>query len=211
MRAVIFANGALNHHPNLAAEDLVIAADGGGRHCLALGVQPAIVIGDLDSLNPDEQALLRAGGAEIRRYPERKDFTDLELALLAAREAGAGEILILGALGLRWDQTLANLLLAASQPGVRVRLEDGSQEFHFIKAGEPLELAGQPGDVVSLVPLAGPAAEITTGELEYPLKDECLEFGSSRGVSNRMLGERATITIGSGLLACVHTRQAARP
>jgi thiamine pyrophosphokinase len=129
--------------------------------------------------------------------------------LQAARLAGAEETLVLGGLGMRWDQTVANLMLAASQPGLRVRLEDGNQEFDFLEGAGSLELSGQAGDTVSLIPLAAGAAGITTEGLEYPLRGESLPFGTSRGVSNRMLAERAVVTIKQGLLLCVHTRREA--
>ncbi len=99
MRAVIFANGSLNSPVRLSPEDFIIAADGGTRHCLALGLVPAVVIGDLDLLTPADLETLKARGTRILQFPVRKDFTDLELALQHARTSGADEILILGALG----------------------------------------------------------------------------------------------------------------
>ncbi len=89
MRAVIFANGSLNLPVALSPGDFIIAADGGAQHCLALGLIPAVVIGDLDSLTPADLEALEAQGAEIVQFPARKDFTDLELALKHARSSGA--------------------------------------------------------------------------------------------------------------------------
>jgi thiamine pyrophosphokinase len=205
LRAVIFANGQLTTPPAIQPGDLVIAADGGGRHCLALGIQPHVVIGDFDSLTPSELERLETGGAELVRFPERKDFTDLELALKLAQERGADEVRIIAALGDRWDQTLANLLLPASDwlAPQRVSLVDGAQEILWARHGERLELRGQPGDTVSLVPLVGDAGGINTWELEYPLHDEPLQFGSTRGISNVLIAERAYVSLQAGLLLCV--------
>jgi len=215
LRAVIFANGILNDpRQTLAAlqpGDTLIAADGGARHCMELGLTPAVVIGDFDSLSDEELARLEADGAQVVRYPARKDFTDLELALQHAVTLGAEEILIFAALGARWDQTLANLLLPAA-PGmemVRIRLLDGPQEIILLRAGEAHFLDGQAGDTVSLVPLGGHAHGITTTGLEYPLTDGTLYFGATRGISNVMLGEQATVRLESGLLLCtiIHERE----
>lgn len=207
MRAVIFANGILNPPVRLSPGDLIIAADGGARHCLDLGLVPAVVIGDLDSLTPAELESLRSQGAKIVQFPVRKDFTDLELALQHARSSGADEILILGALGARWDQTLANVALPAAFPELAIQLADGNQEFFYLRAGKTITVTGRPGDTLSLVPLGGEARGITTDHLEYPLHDENLPLGSTRGVSNVLIAERARISLRSGILLCVVTRQ----
>jgi thiamine pyrophosphokinase len=208
LRAVIFANGTLNNASQtlaaLQAGDLLIAADGGARHCLALGLTPEVVIGDFDSLSAEELAQLERDGAQVVRYPMRKDFTDLELALKHAISLGANEILVFAALGARWDQTLANLLLPAA-PGLEqvcIRLLDGPQEIILLRAGETHLLSGQVGDIVSLVPLGGHARGITTTGLEYPLTDGMLYFGATRGISNVMLGDQATVRLEEGLLLC---------
>ena len=208
MRAVIFANGTLNDpHQIMAAlqpGDLVIAADGGARHCHTLGLLPAVVVGDFDSISKDELAQLEGNGVQVVRYPSRKDFTDLELALQHAVSQNAEEILVFAALGARWDQTLANLLLPAA-PGLEhvcIRLLDGPQEIALLRAGETHTLRGQPGDIVSLIPLGGHAYGITTTGLEYPLADGALYFGATRGISNVMLDEQATVRLKDGLLLC---------
>jgi thiamine pyrophosphokinase len=214
LRAVIFANGVLNDASTARAAvrsgDLVIAADGGSRHCRELGLKPAILIGDFDSLGSAELAAFEMAGSEIIRHPARKDFTDLELALRHARDLGASEIVVIAALGERWDQTLANLLLpaAADLSGVRISLLDGPQEIMLLRGNddrsEPahIELGGQPGDTVSLIPLGGDARGITTHGLEYPLADETLFFGNTRGLSNVMLGETASVYLKEGVLLC---------
>jgi len=203
LRAVIFANGWFNQLPTLRPDDLLIAADGGARLCLSLGLQPDIVIGDFDSLNEKELAALKAGGSEIIQFPTRKDFTDLELALRHARQLGVDEVLILAALGARWDQTMANLLLPAAFPFVAISLVDGKQEIHFLRGEAKLEIHGQPGDTVSLIPLSGNARNILTQNLEYPLTKESLLFGSTRGISNVLLKESASISLQSGQLLVV--------
>lgn len=203
MRAVIFANGWLNQPTALRADDLLIAADGGARHCLELGLHPTAVIGDLDSLSEAELSKLETAGAKIITYPRRKDYTDLELALNYALDLGADEILILAALGARWDQTIANILLPTAFSTIPIKLIDGGQEIFFLRAGEQLEIYGQPGDTVSLIPLTGSAHGISSQNLEYPLEGDSLHFGSTRGISNVMLTSRARVSLQQGLLLCI--------
>jgi thiamine pyrophosphokinase len=205
LRAVIFANGKMSRSNTVRPDDLIIAADGGASHCASLGLRPDVVIGDLDSLDPDEQHSLREAEIEIIQHPRRKDFTDLELAIQYAKEQGLREIVILGALGARWDQTIANVLLPAAFSAMRIRIVDGAHEFIFIHPQERVEVCGSPGDLVSLIPLAGDAHGITTENLEYPLSSGDLSFGSTRGVSNVLLKDCASITLEEGLLLCIVT------
>jgi len=203
LRAVIFANGSLNPPVALLPGDFIIAADGGARHCLALGLQPAVVIGDLDSLTQADMQALKFQGAEIIQFPVRKDVTDLELALSHAQSLKLDEILVLGALGARWDQTLANVVLPAAFPELNIRLVDGNQEFFYLRAGETLTVSGCPGDTLSLIPLGADAQGITTDKLEYPLTGEKLPLGSTRGISNVLLEDEAQISLCAGFLLCV--------
>ena len=209
MRAIIFANGEFpdpqGAYNLLRPDDLIIAADGGTQHALAAGVMPHIVIGDLDSLAPDEQARVEAAGTRIIRFSPRKDETDLELALLHAAGAGATEIVILAALGGRLDQTIANLLLLAlpELSGLDVHIVEGAQTVFLVRDEALIE--GQIGDTVSLIPLGGDAVGVTTEGLEWPLHEETLRFGPARGVSNVLAVERARVRVRRGLLLCVVT------
>jgi len=208
-RAVIFVNGLLADgeavRRELHSTDTLIAADGGLHVLQFLGLSPNLLIGDLDSVTPAEVMDLQAAGAEIRRYPVEKDETDLELALLAAEQGGFQSIWLVAALGGRLDQTLANLglLLLPELDGLEVRLYDGREEVFLIRDGRTIH--GRPGDVVSLLPVLGPAAGITTRGLQYPLKGETLYPERSRGISNRMLGDTARVQVDHGVLLCIHT------
>jgi thiamine pyrophosphokinase len=203
LRTIIFANGWLEHPPVLQADDWIIAADGGARHCLDLNIHPAVVIGDMDSLSEADLSDLKAAQAQIIQFPPKKDYTDLELALHHALAQGADEILIVAALGARWDQTLANLLLPAAFAPAHIRLIDGQQEIGFVHSGEQVHIQGQPGDTVSLIPLSSEARGIRTQSLEYPLSNENISFGSTRGVSNVLLNESGYVSLQEGLLVYV--------
>ncbi len=208
-RAVIFANGILNDDETIRAaihpDDLLIAADGGAAHCLALGLTPKVVIGDFDSLDKNVLAALQSTDVEVIRYPARKDETDLELAFRYARNQNVSEILVFAALGARWDMTIANLLLPAQDMFAQTRtwIVDGSQKITLVRAGTTLELHGNPGDTVSLIPLGGDVHGISSEGLEYPLQYSSLRFGSPLGVSNVLLGNVAMITITEGILMCI--------
>ena len=184
--------------------DHLIGADGGTRHMLALGLMPDAVVGDLDSLEPETVAKLIAQGVDVERYPIAKDQTDLELAIERGLRAGASEILLLGAVGGRLDQTLANLLILAQRNWpVPLRLAEGSQLAQVLRSGETLMLHAAPGSTVSAIPLSAIVTGITYTGLEYPLQDATLSIGSTRGVSNFVASSPATITIDEGVLLVV--------
>jgi thiamine pyrophosphokinase len=207
MRATIIANGQIHDGDFLrslvAPTDLVICADGGVGNALALGLQPQVVIGDLDSFDSDLQAQLEAEGCQVITHPARKDETDLELAMKYAVERGAQEVLILGALGNRLDHTLANVLLLALPElrSVQARILDGRQEVFLIRDEALVE--GQVGDTLSLLPLTEQVTGIYTEGLEYPLKNGTLYLGPAQGVSNVLTSPQARVWIGQGLLLAV--------
>ena len=211
-RIVIFANGVIDDPTAEVARwirpgDLIVAVNGGTKHALAAGVTPAHVIGDLDSLSPEQRAALEAAETAIHTYPPAKDETDLELALLwAAAQPDVTEIVVLGALGGRPDQELANLLLLALPQLAEhnVIAADRAWTVRCLRGGETAQLAGRPGDTVSLIPLGDDAVGVTTRGLAYPLHDGMLYFGPARGVSNVMKEETATVSLREGLLWCFH-------
>lgn len=208
MRAVIFVNGEVHDYTALAAwlrpGDYLIGADGGTRHILALGLRPDAVVGDLDSLEAETVTELAASGVEIERYPVAKNQTDLELAIERGLAAGAADILLLGALGGRLDQTLANLLILAQREWpARLRLAEGDQLAQVLRGGQSLTLHAAPGSTVSAIPLSPAVTGITYNGLEYPLLDATLALGSTRGVSNVVASSPATITIKEGVLLVV--------
>ncbi len=209
MNAVVFANGVIENPARArgAAEtaDLVIAADGGVRHCLRLGVNPKIVVGDLDSLADDDRQTLEASGSEFIIHPQDKDQTDLELALLAAVAREADEIRVLGAMGGRMDMTVANVLLLAlpEVSEVEVELWLGDQTAWLIRPPGGA-IRGELGDTVSLLPLGGAAKGVSTRGLQYSLQNETLEFGPARGISNVVVGPQPRVELQAGALLAVH-------
>ncbi len=207
-RIVLFANGDFpcpnRLNAQLDKEDFLIAVDGGLNHMTALNLTPALIIGDLDSANPEEVKRLQSQGVEIRSFPPEKNETDLELALDAALKLDPAVIWIVGALGNRLDQTLANIFLL-TQPklaGIDVRLVDGTRQVFLIRKSALIE--GIVGQRLSLLPLNGPVVGVRTAGLAYPLEDETLYPDRTRGISNYLTGSSAKVIILKGLLLCVH-------
>ena len=188
----------------------VIAADGGVDRALALGLHVDVAIGDFDSASLEGVAAAEAAGARIVRHPPDKDATDLELAIDAAVALSPGRVLVIGHDGGRLDHLLSALLLLGSDryAGIEVDGYLGRALAHVVR--QERSLSGSTGELVSLLPLHGPAEGVTTAGLAYPLQGETLRSGSSRGVSNVFAAAEARITVGRGTLIAVRPQPEAR-
>ncbi len=188
-----------------APGDRVIAADLGARHARAWGWPVHLLVGDLDSLPAEDAAALRTAGTPVITAPAAKDDTDLELALAHALAEGAQQIVICAALGGRTDHLLANVLLLARPDltGLDVAIADGPETVRLLRGPSGLALRGAAGDLLTLLPLGGDAAGVTTRGLAYPLRDETLFQGRGRGVSNVFVAEVAEIAVRQGALLVV--------
>lgn len=212
-QTLIFANGETADGTMVrlaiaqATTPTIIAADGGVRVAHFFDMPVHIVIGDMDSLPTDEQTRLHDKHVQFITHPPEKDFTDLELALIYAVEQGFSWIRIIGAIGDRFDQTLANVYLLALPilAPCDVAIVAGEQILRLLRVGEN-HLDGQIGDTLSLIPLGGAVEAVRTDGLQYPLHDETLYFGPARGVSNVFLSTHVTVHVGAGQLLAIHTR-----
>jgi thiamine pyrophosphokinase len=186
-------------------DSLVLAADSGLHHGPALDLDAHRVIGDFDSAEPARVARAEERGAVLERHPAAKDATDLELALDRAVRLGDGDIVVLGGGGGRLDHLLANIgLLAAPRlRRRRVRAVFGPALVEILHGPAGLQLAGPVGSLVSIVPLGAAVRGITTSGLRYPLADEDLPFGTSRGISNEMAELTAEVRVQKGTAAVV--------
>ncbi len=206
MHVTIFANGDLSQPEiKLSPETTIIAADGGARHALELGLIPQIVIGDFDSLTTAVRTTLEMRGCQLITHPTEKDETDLELALNHAQKLGATEITLHGLLGGRWDMSFANILLLAAPryAGIKFKVIAGDDEIFILRGKAALEIKGNPGDSVSVIPLTSQVSGLSYSGLTWPLENAELNFGSPRGVSNRMSGEKARIELLEGVALVV--------
>ena len=208
MTAVILANGEIKNYiatkHALAVANFIVVADGGLRHAHSMGVIPHAIIGDMDSAPPEILEQMRElDSTTIVTYPTNKDETDLELALSFAWGHGAINIRVIGALGNRSDHALANMHLLATKPQ-QIELWDETTSIQLIN--NSLDLPKEKYDVLSLIPLTTEVTGIKTQGLTYPLNNETLKIGTTRGISNTFEKETATVSIGNGLLLAIRQK-----
>ncbi len=186
-----------------AASRLLIACDGGARYLASAGIRPDVLLGDMDSLAPEQLAEYEKGGVEILRHKTDKDFTDTALALDYALALQPSAVDIWGALGGRMDHALANihLLIRGRQAGVGVRLVDDYSEM-LAPDGE-IAFGDAIGCLVSLLALSEVVEGITVEGFRYPLTNENLLLSESRGISNLITASPATIRFRKGHLLVI--------
>jgi len=211
-RAIVLTNGMIED-PSIIrtrlkdwSDAIVIAADGGYLHAETLGLELHTIVGDLDSISKKTRIGFFEQGIRIQSSPAEKDETDLELALLHTASLGVDKILVLGAIGGRLDMTISNLLLMTLPKLAKVQVEMwvATQTAWIIRPPGD-EVQGHPGDTLSLIPLAGTAKGITTSHLAYPLTNEQLRAGLSRGLSNVLTDPTASVELQEGFLLAIHT------
>lgn len=188
---------------------LVVAADGGWRLCRAMSLCPSELVGDFDTLSPEEVEQARAEGTNVHAFSSEKDQSDLELAILRAHEMGARRLSLLGALGGQWDHCLANLLAPLSlchALGVWARLVALEAEIYLLPPGR-YELRAAPGTRVSLAALSVAAEDVDLIGLRYPLLKGRLARHQTLGLANQVVENPAAIRLGSGELLLTLTRE----
>jgi thiamine pyrophosphokinase len=212
MRAVVVAHGDVlpSDRAVIGTQDYVVAADGGAFALERWKLLPHLIVGDMDSLGDAGVERMARQGIAVAKFSVAKDESDLELAVAQAIEAGATEIVLLGALGGdRLDHETANLLLLADPgyDGVRLEARRGALRIRPLRGDGSLALAGPVGALVTLLPVNGDAEGVTTEGLRFPLRDETLRFGRARGLSNEVASLPATVTMRKGSLLVFESPQ----
>jgi len=210
MKAVIICNGRIENYSYydkyIKDADYIICADGGASHAKKLGLKPDVLLGDFDSLNRDDFTYFNKMDIEILEFPVNKDMTDTELAVMHAADKGCDFIVLIGALGSRADHSLANVMLLKRMldRGIKGIIIDENNEITLIN--DKIELEGDSNTNVSLIPITEKVEGVTTNGLYYPLRNATIEMGSTWGISNRFVCDRAEVSITSGLMLVVKSR-----
>ena len=178
--------------------DLVIAADAGYLTAKKMGITPAILLGDFDTLGEENIP----DGIECLRVPAEKNDTDTQLAVRVAVERGAGEIVIVGGLGGRIDHTLSTLailedLWERKNDRIFAILTDGKNRVRFIRSSGTI-LPRSQYRYFSLIAADETVKGITLDGCKYPLKNGRISRRNQWAVSNEITGNCALIEIGRG-------------
>ncbi len=197
MKTVILANGAFPTHPvplaALHAADLIVCCDGAAEKLVADGLEPGIIVGDLDSVPP----AIKAKYGEIMVQDSDQETNDLTKAVNWCAGNGIKEVTILGATGIREDHTLGNISLLADYSS-RINAVMLTDTGTFRCYDRSATITSYPGQQVSLFSI-DPAVKVTSAGLRYPLINLPLNKWW-RGTLNEAAGDYFSLEFPEGQL-----------
>lgn len=209
MKTVVIVTGASSLDARavaaVPADAVIVAADGGLDHARAAGLDPDVLVGDLDSVSALGLAWA-SEHADVVRHPIDKAATDTELAIAHAAGLCPDRILLIAGLGDRLDHAVA-ALGALGAPGLDAvdALEAwwGPDQLRVVHGPGRATLQLPAGATFSVLALHGPADGVTVVGARWPLTDHRLEPIVGLGVSNQVAEPPATVAVDRGILTVV--------
>ncbi|MBN2898266.1 MAG: thiamine diphosphokinase [Clostridia bacterium] len=207
---VIVANGRMDNPSQfkeiVEGADIVIGADGGLKHLEKMGVAPTVMMGDFDSIESIERYQEIFPGVPVKTFEVRKDYTDSELAVREAIKYNPKKITLLSVMGNRMDHTLANVMLLKLiyDAGIEGVVIDECNAIRYTE--HELEIEAVVGTNFSIVPVSDVVTGINLYGFDYPLMDATLTLGSTTGISNVFMNTVGRVSIESGRILVVQSR-----
>lgn len=194
-RANLFLNGSFMDCAAFLYEGaFTVAADGGVVNARKNGITPDVVLGDGDSIEPDDIA-----GLVYINAPDQ-NYTDFEKSLQFLVSKGFTDIDVFCFSGGRTDHMLSGLSVAAAyRDKARLRIFSGSVVMELLPRSA--ELKAPVGTRLSLIPY--PRADgVTTSGLVWEVEGE-MELGALVSISNRTRAASVVLRHTSGSLFLV--------
>ncbi|GAA0379156.1 thiamine diphosphokinase [Paenibacillus motobuensis] len=208
-RVLIFAGGSIDPSfiEEIHSDDLIIGADRGALFLVEHGVRPHFSVGDFDSVSPIELENITKHSEQMLACDAiNKDLTDTELAFDIAIKQRPEQIVMFGVTGSRLDHTLANihLLVKSLEQHIPCAIQDHNN--YVTLTDSSITIQDQGYTYVSLLPVTTEVTGIDLTGFQYPLHNATLIMGQSLAVSNRLEGKAGTISIRSGLLLIIQSK-----
>lgn len=186
--------------------DWYIGVDRGALWLLRQGITPDVAIGDFDSVTKREKQYIHDRVRKYIEYPPQKDETDLELAIDEAIRFKPKEVRIYGALGRRFDHSLAatNLLLKLESHNIYGEIVDNFSKIQIVRRKLTLS-RDSVYPFVSILPF-GSDAIVTLSGFAYNVTRKRFRLDSSLGISNEIFDESATIQVHEGLILIIRSK-----
>lgn len=208
--ALIFSGGncfSLDVFKKFLPDDLyIICADSGAVFCEKFGLSANLIVGDFDSSEFQNITSLKcAQDAEIIKLNPQKDDTDTEFAITCAIDRGYNRIFLAGGIGSRMDHTLANVFLMekCAVAGCEMIVLNENNIMHYVSSGS-VEIHKNEFKYISILPLE--EAVVSNRGFKYPLDCTLMHRCSSLGISNELNTDTGTITVHSGSVLVIESR-----
>ena len=188
--------------------EICIAVDGGWLAHRHAGVEPDLILGDLDSCGDLQEIEKIFPRSVIERRPDQNQ-TDFEKALGWLEHRGLpSRLVILGGLGKRTDHCLSNLMITARvDPSVEIIFDDEHEWVRRITPACPLVLSGRADTPISLLPI-GEVGEVNSSGLHWELSDTDFSWDKLISQSNRCSKDEVMVSCQSGVLYAFVSKEA---
>lgn len=202
MKGLIVSSGTITDYNRLKSEvkkaDFIICADGGMNHLIKIEKAPNLVIGDLDSIRESALNYIKNNNIPVEKYSSIKDATDTVLAMEYLIDLGYKEIVLMGVTGTRQDHTMANIFLLSilHDKGIKGKIVDDKNIIYLVD--DYLKLEYLEDIYVSIIPLEQEGVIISLKGFFYNLDKKFIKFGSTHGISNKIIDDFGTIKINRG-------------
>jgi thiamine pyrophosphokinase len=209
-RGLIIGNGAFDCEnileEEIASADFLISADGGLNYLAKKGIRPDLYVGDGDSLNASSKAYLQENSISRLDFPPEKDFGDMELSIREMIDRGYKEIILLCAVGSRWDHSLSNFfVLKKYEKKASIYVKNDKNTVRLVSSFTGEVRVKQASRYVSLIPIDLDGALVTLKGFRYELHAARLEFGSSLGISNHVVHAWGTVVVHRGAVLLIES------
>jgi len=178
--------------------DFIVAADSGLDTLHSYGIEPDIVIGDMDSIkNPS--LLQKMDPGKIIRFHKDKDYTDTELALDYLDRAGYQKKIIIGGGGGRLDHQIALYSLFSRNKSPDMWITPNEK---ILLVENDFSISIKKNTIVSLFPICSEICRMKSSGLKWELNGLEWTIGDS-GISNIALNDTILINMISGRLIMI--------
>ena len=183
--------------------DLILASDGGYNTARKMGLKVDVLLGDFDSITPEELKEAELKEIKILSFPVDKDKTDGEIAVDYAISEGSSEIVILGSFKEELDHALGNLFLIfkINREGIFSKLITQLYEIEIINSKK--EYFEKEGHELSLIPITEIVEDIYIEGSKYNLSKVKVEMGQTLTLRNLIIDKKAKVYFKKGKLLSI--------
>lgn len=209
-KGLIIASGEINNlemlKEQIASHDYILCVDGGIRYIYDMDIRIDAIIGDLDSVDDRFSDFIARNNIPIFKFPVEKNETDTELAIEHLMEEKCDYITIMGAIGSRMDHTLANILLLKRLAKKNIYGQIIDDNNIIVLLNGYLEIKRKENYYLSIIPITPSGVLISLKGFYYKVEGGHIEYGSTLGISNKIVDEVGEITIKKGQALIIQAR-----